>query len=225
MNLKKRRKHICFIKDCDSIYLYISTFKKHLQLVHKQEYQIIKNYYGKVSLLSIIQQIHKNTGNFNFLKVNQKYKNINSLIIENPINISIIIDNNIKEFQLQKVHNILINGNSISNKGNTSYSNSYCCNNSNVNDGNHYLNFNSNALLFPLNFNQYLFSHSINNLHYLLLLQYNTMITNLNNNINNNSINSNIDHGFFLHYLFGSSNNNEDSRCSNNNNNASFIKN
>lgn len=65
-----RTKFVCIVGNCCRSYLYICTLKKHLQSVHKNEYEEIIEKYGQgTNFISIYKKILRNPEIFNFVDI------------------------------------------------------------------------------------------------------------------------------------------------------------
>jgi hypothetical protein len=73
-NQVSRNKFVCFINECKNIYLYICTFKKHLQQSHKKEYDQIISEDGNSNFNDIYNKLKDNPNKFSFLHFKEEPK-------------------------------------------------------------------------------------------------------------------------------------------------------
>ena len=156
-NIKRRERHTCFIKDCDKVYLYYCTLKKHLELSHKTENDILCIHFGKISFNVLVKHLLKDHSNFDFIA----FKDMNEDILElnsqeNLIQIDKTIEISINQsstkaktkdntYITEKTENFLIINKAI--KFSNCNINDYATNASQVNNKNSDLNINQQLMM------------------------------------------------------------------------------
>lgn len=117
-NLKKREKHVCFINDCEKVYLYLCTLKKHIESSHKTEYDQLNQFYNNESFQIIMKKLADDKKEFKFICFKDPSSNIvtpsqikvfsdTELTIESQDTTNLTINNSktSKNFLLKKTRN------------------------------------------------------------------------------------------------------------------------